>query len=353
MYERSKKSNAPPSSSLQRQNRSASPLADLASVSQLSSLASQHPHSARLQGIQLLANDRMAAGRLGALQRKADAAAKNNSGLPAQLKTGIESLSGMNMDHVNVHYNSAKPAQLNAHAYAQGSDIHLAPGQEQHLPHEAWHVVQQAQGRVKPTVQMKGGVPINDDAGLEHEADVMGAKALASQPAAGGGVPQLQSRTGTADTLQLYRIEAATGIQGGNYVRGSASIHLHIDIGKKSHLKIEGDSINIATSGGLLSKVKMTEAIVKLLEFKESIKTDLSKAGRSAVPIQDCIDWLVEQGATMPEPTAASSEEEVAVIEEATVLSTPGNADDPYGMGSAAKTSNSENKGKTDEDFWL
>ena len=27
-------------------------------------------------------------------------------------------------------------------AYAQGSDIHLAPGQEQHLPHEAWHVVQ-------------------------------------------------------------------------------------------------------------------------------------------------------------------------------------------------------------------
>jgi hypothetical protein len=27
------------------------------------------------------------------------------------------------------------------------------PGQEQHLPHEAWHVVQQKQGRVKPTGQ--------------------------------------------------------------------------------------------------------------------------------------------------------------------------------------------------------
>jgi len=56
------------------------------------------------------------------------------------------------MDHVQVHRNSSKPAQLNAHAFAQGSDIHLAPGQEQHLPHEAWHVVQQAQGRVKPTM---------------------------------------------------------------------------------------------------------------------------------------------------------------------------------------------------------
>jgi hypothetical protein len=102
----------------------------------------------------------------------------NNTGLPNQLKAGIESLSGMSMDHVKVNYNSDKPAQLNAHAYAQGSEIHVAPGQEQHLPHEAWHVVQQAQGRVKPTMQMKQGVPVNDDVGLENEADVMGGKAL-------------------------------------------------------------------------------------------------------------------------------------------------------------------------------
>lgn len=101
----------------------------------------------------------------------------NNTGLPNQLKSGIESLSGMSMDNVKVHYNSDKPAQLNAHAYAQGTDIHVAPGQEQHLPHEAWHVVQQAQGRVKPTTQMKG-TSVNDDVGLESEADVMGAKAL-------------------------------------------------------------------------------------------------------------------------------------------------------------------------------
>jgi hypothetical protein len=102
----------------------------------------------------------------------------NNTGLPDNLKSGIENLSGMSMDHVKVHYNSDKPAQLQAYAYAQGSEIHVAPGQEQHVPHEAWHVVQQAQGRVKPTVQMKGDVPLNDAAGLEAEADVMGVKAL-------------------------------------------------------------------------------------------------------------------------------------------------------------------------------
>ncbi len=103
---------------------------------------------------------------------------KNNSGLPDSLKSGVENLSGLSMDDVKVHYNSDKPAQLNAHAYAQGTDIHLASGQEKHLPHEAWHVVQQKQGRVQPTMMMKAKVPINDDQALEKEADVMGTRAL-------------------------------------------------------------------------------------------------------------------------------------------------------------------------------
>ncbi|MGZ5051462.1 MAG: eCIS core domain-containing protein [Methylobacter sp.] len=102
----------------------------------------------------------------------------NNTGLPDQLKSGIESLSGLSMDSVKVHYNSTKPAQLNALAYAQGTDIHVGPGQEQHLPHEAWHVVQQAQGRVKPTIQLKDGIPVNDDIKLECEADRQGTKAM-------------------------------------------------------------------------------------------------------------------------------------------------------------------------------
>jgi hypothetical protein len=112
------------------------------------------------------------------MKQAADNNLRNNTGLPNQLKAGIESLSGMSLNHVKVHYNSNKPAQLNAHAYAQGSNIHLAPGQEKHLPHETWHVIQQAQGRVKPTMQMKAGVQVNDDASLEHEADVMGTRAL-------------------------------------------------------------------------------------------------------------------------------------------------------------------------------
>ena len=100
----------------------------------------------------------------------------NNTGLSDQVKNGIESLSGMDMSDVKVHYNSPKPAAVQAHAYTQGSDIHVASGQEKHVAHEAWHVVQQKQGRVQPTTSV-GGMAVNDNAGLEREADVMGARA--------------------------------------------------------------------------------------------------------------------------------------------------------------------------------
>lgn len=101
---------------------------------------------------------------------------KNETGLPDKLKAGVENLSGYSMDDVRVHYNSDKPQTVQALAYTQGTDIYVGPGQEKHLPHEAWHVVQQKEGRVKPTLQLKG-IQVNDDKGLEHEADVMGEKA--------------------------------------------------------------------------------------------------------------------------------------------------------------------------------
>lgn len=112
---------------------------------------------------------------------------QNHTGLPDDLKAGAEALSGYSMDDVKVHYNSDSPAQVQALAYAQGTDIHIAPGQEKHLPHETWHVVQQKQGRVQPTLQMKEGTAVNDDKGLEHEADVMAQKIQDTKP----GVKQM------------------------------------------------------------------------------------------------------------------------------------------------------------------
>jgi len=101
---------------------------------------------------------------------------RTNSSLPERLKTNMEQMGGVNLNDVKVNYNSPKPRQIGALAYTRGNQIELGPGQEKHLPHEAWHAVQQKQGRVQPTTTLAKGLPLNNDAKLEREADVMGRK---------------------------------------------------------------------------------------------------------------------------------------------------------------------------------
>lgn len=149
---------------------------------------------------------------------------ENKTGLPDTLKTGVESISGYSMDDVKVHYNSDRPALLQAHAYAQGDNIYLAPGQEKHLPHEAWHVVQQKQGRVMPTMQLRGKINLNDNPRLEQEADAMGAKAIGVRPEAGGfvGMPGGLSGSGASVTQPKF-------------VRYPAVIQARIKIGDQTY----------------------------------------------------------------------------------------------------------------------
>lgn len=165
---------------------------------------------------------------------------KNNTGLPDRLKTGIERLSGSSMDDVKVHFNSSKPSQLQAHAYAQGNNIHIAQGQERHLPHEAWHVVQQKQGRVKPTLQ-SNGVQVNDSPVLEKEADRMGQKAMQLKTIQPGffaqkkintpiTVAQLQSLTVSVTGLtHLVEINGSSIMEGTERTQVSSGDVLQID----------------------------------------------------------------------------------------------------------------------------
>lgn len=46
----------------------------------------------------------------------------NTTGLPDNLKSGIENLSGLSLDDVRVHYNSSKPARRQALAYTRRTD---------------------------------------------------------------------------------------------------------------------------------------------------------------------------------------------------------------------------------------
>jgi hypothetical protein len=85
---------------------------------------------------------------------------------------------------VRVHTNERAATTVNAldaRAFTVGHDVAFAAGQyspgttqgRELLGHELTHVMQQQEGRVKPTFQT-GGLPINDEIGLESEADRMG-----------------------------------------------------------------------------------------------------------------------------------------------------------------------------------
>lgn len=158
----------------------------------------------------------------------------NNTGLPDNIKNNTESISGISLDDVKVNYNSDKPAQLNAHAYAEGSNIHLAPGQEKHLGHEAWHVVQQKQGRVKPTTEVSG-VPINDSPSLENEADIMGSKTTNSDLFSGDSAKQLSSKYQV--TQRITGKDVDKGLNRGNTANEVAGLG--------------ADSASVATNDGL------------------------------------------------------------------------------------------------------
>ncbi|MCG8529713.1 MAG: DUF4157 domain-containing protein [Desulfovibrionales bacterium] len=120
-------------------------------------------------------------------QRATPTKGKNTTGMPDGVKTGMESAFNADFSGVRVHSASPTAPEVGALAYTQGNDIHFAPGQfrpqtpggRELLGHELAHVVQQSQGRVRPTTQI-GEMAVNDDSGLETEADVLGRRAARS-----------------------------------------------------------------------------------------------------------------------------------------------------------------------------
>ncbi|MBB6735616.1 DUF4157 domain-containing protein [Cohnella sp. CBP 2801] len=117
------------------------------------------------------------------LQRKSP----GSNQLPAEVQAKMESAFGADFSDVKIHANSSAANNVGALAYAQGNEIHFAPGQynphsqrgQQMIGHELTHVIQQKAGRVAPTGRVGSGALLNDDPGLEREADEMGARAAA------------------------------------------------------------------------------------------------------------------------------------------------------------------------------
>lgn len=258
----------------------------------LQEMANNSSYGKQVAQLQALADNRAASQSLSA-QRK-----ENNSNLPDNLKNGIENLSGYSMGDVRVHYNSNKPAQIQAQAYAQGANIYLGPGQEKHLPHEAWHVVQQKQGRVTPTLQTNEGVKINQDAGLEREADVMGDKALQSNIAS--AMSQNRGSELEARTIGDTMIQRKVGFEFQAF--NSVTIHdpmasisgvggMRTDVGVNlGQFKVQGDSgAKYMHDGEKYSFIEM-EIITQSVEETEGGRDELSTQMDNVVALATSID---------------------------------------------------------------
>lgn len=108
--------------------------------------------------------------------------------IPQAIRQKMESFFGANFSDVRIHVGPEASA-IGALAFTQGTDIHFAPGQynpataqgQQILGHELTHVLQQRSGRVRNP--FGGGVAVVQDHAMEAEAERMGHRAAAHQPA--------------------------------------------------------------------------------------------------------------------------------------------------------------------------
>ncbi|MFT6231129.1 MAG: hypothetical protein ACJAZO_001635 [Myxococcota bacterium] len=130
--------------------------------------------------------------------------------LGAKSRARFEATFGEDFSGVRIHETSAV-AKMGARAFTRGSQIYFAPGQytpgssagDKLLGHELTHVIQQKGGRVKATTSVDG-MAVNDNAGLESEADSMGAMAASGMSVSvrggsgGKGAGQMKADGATA-----------------------------------------------------------------------------------------------------------------------------------------------------------
>lgn len=130
--------------------------------------------------------------------------------LPPDVRAEMESAFGADFSAVRIHVDD-EAERVGAEAFTQGTDIHFAPGLydpesaagRELLGHELAHVVQQSQGRVAEGDDV-AGLPVNDDAALEAEADQHGGAAARGETiAAPGG---LGATSGPAAVQRRVRV---------------------------------------------------------------------------------------------------------------------------------------------------
>ncbi len=144
-------------------------------------------------------------------------APSGNNKIPEEVQSKMENVFQADFSEVNIQQNSEEAKNMGAYAFTKGNEIHFAAGQynpeseegQELLGHELSHVVQQRDGDVKPTTQEEG-MPVNEDATLEKEADDMGKKAAKGTPPSGGN-PNPGTNNSAKSNLTIQKKDKGDG----------------------------------------------------------------------------------------------------------------------------------------------
>ncbi|MGH1334679.1 MAG: DUF4157 domain-containing protein [Aureispira sp.] len=230
----------------------------------------------------------------------------NKTGIPDNLKASIEYMSQVSLSDVRVYYNSNKPAELaakgkiqkdgqivqEAFAYTEGTNVYIAPGQEKHLAHELWHVVQQKLKQLSADQEV-GGTKINTEISEEKEADQQGKKAQSLKTPQGirsSELANLPVKNPVAQGVFNFQVNPETEMMENlDYKREKQT---HFLTGNKHHKHTTADAVR----DNLFSRI----AQGNITEFAEGLA--LLSASYLAMPGLD----LMEQHKSTPD-----SEEEI------------------------------------------
>ena len=176
---------------------------------------------------------RMPAGAVLALQRTAgnQAVGRALSGgrVPSELAAAFDA----DFSDVRVHTDSAAARDIGARAFAQGAELHFAPGEYRPseaagmelIAHELAHVVQQREGRAAPGVKLPAGGWADVSPALEAEAWQQARRAVDGRPARPGAAHSAPAAT--APVIQgAFTVNATISSGGERDDRGSADLRI-------------------------------------------------------------------------------------------------------------------------------
>lgn len=211
--------------------------------------------------------------------------------LPKDVQSKMENSFGHDFSDVKLHKDSSQAQDVNAKAYAQGNEIHFAPGEynpssksgQELIGHELTHVVQQKKGKVGQGEIHGSGMEINQDKALEQEADTLGKLAASGMPAFVEGIGSGIQKQDASSPPTEEELDAIVSRYNG-MIAGARAVGYNVAADNLEHFLIGKGTTRTLSSSWLRGYSEITDAEeTNHKRFQESLikKADTLKDGDS------------------------------------------------------------------------